>query len=147
MIRVVHANGSSAQNVTISNNEMVQETSGGGIITESAAKISVVNNGIEWLQPAPTATGINLRATIAEAEGTMISSNRMVGSIQFGIRLSASPRSFNTTSVIGNMTTNASTSFRCDQSAGGAFNQPIVFAANNLNSQPQCVAALVSSRP
>ncbi len=147
MIRIVHANGFWAQNVTIANNEMVQETLGGGIVTESAAKISVVNNGIEWIQPAPNAMGIQLRATITDAQATMISSNRMVGAIRYGIHLAASPRAFNTTSVVGNMTTGATTSFRCDQTAANNFKQPVVFASNNLNSQPQCVAALVPSRP
>jgi len=147
MIRIVHTPGFWAKNVTISNNEMIQETLGGGVITESAVKMSVVNNGIEWLQPAPDAVGVYLRATIAQAEATMISNNRLVGSIKYGIQLGATPFAFNTTSVVGNMTTGAATSLKCEQSVPGNFKQPIVFAANNFNSPTQCVATLVSSRP
>ncbi len=147
MIRVVHASGFGAQNVTISGNEMVQETLGGGIAVESAARLSVVNNGIEWIRAAPAASGVYLRSTIAGAEGTMISGNRMIGSIRYGIYLGATPNPFNTTSVVGNMTTAATSGIRCEQSVAGNFRQPIVLAANNFNSPAQCVAPLVASRP
>jgi hypothetical protein len=109
--------------------------------------MSVANNGIEWLQPATNAVGVYLRATIAQAEATMFSNNRLVGSIKYGIHLAAVPFAFNTTSVVGNMTTGAATGLKCEQSVPGNFKQPIVFAANNFNSPTQCVATLVSSRP
>jgi hypothetical protein len=147
MIRIVHASGFWAQNVTIANNEMIQETSGGGVITESAVKMSVVNNGIEWLQPAPNAYGVYLRSTIHEADATMIAGNRMVGSIRYGVYLGASPFPFRATSVVGNLTTGAAAALRCEQSAAGNFTQPIVLAANNFNGPTQCVAQLVPSRP
>lgn len=147
MIRMVHASGYWAQNVTISNNEMIQETLGTGIYAESAVKMSVADNGLEWTRPAPNAYGVYLRSTIVEAEATMISGNRMVGSAKYGIYLGASPYAFNTTSVVGNLTTGAATSLRCEQSVAGNFKQPIVLAANNFNSAPQCVATLVTSRP
>jgi hypothetical protein len=147
MIRIVHTPGFWAQNVTISNNEMIQDTLGGGVVTESAVKMSVVNNGIEWTQPAPNALGVSLRATIVQAQATMISNNRMVGSIKYGISLAATPFAFNTTSVVGNMTTGATTSLRCEQSVPNNYKQPVVYAANNFNSPTLCVATLVPSRP
>lgn len=147
MIRIVHASGFWAQNVTISNNEMVQDTLGNGIYAESAVKMSVVNNGIEWTRPAPNAYGVYLRSTIVAAEATTISGNRMVGAARYGVYLGASPFPFNTTSVVGNLTTAATAGLRCDQSVPGNFRQPIVYSANNFNSAPQCSATLVSSRP
>lgn len=147
MIRIVHAPGYWAQNVTISDNEMVQETPGGGIYTESTVKMSVVNNGIEWVRPASTASGVYLRSTIVDAEAILIANNRLVGSIREGILLGASPHAFHTTSVVGNLTTGAAAGLRCQQSTAGSFRQPIVFAANNFNSPTQCVAALVPARP
>lgn len=148
MLHVVHASGSSAKNVTISNNEMVQETLGPGIVAESAVTTSVIGNGIEWTRPSPNAFGIHLRSTIVPAEAIMISGNRLVGPIRYGILLGAGPNPFNTTSVMGNMTTGATAGLRCDQSAAGNFKQPIVFAANNFNSAAQCGATtLVASRP
>jgi hypothetical protein len=148
MINIVHASGSSAKNVTISNNEMVQETLGSGIVAESAVKTSVINNGIEWTQPAPSAFGIHLRSTTVAADAIMVSGNRLVGSIRYGVLLGAGPNAFNTTSVVGNLTTGATASLRCDQSVAGNFNQPIVVSGNNFNSPPQCgIAALVASRP
>jgi len=148
MIRVVHASGYWAQNVTISNNEMIQGTLGGGIVTESAVKMSVVNNGIEWTQPAPNAFGIHHRSTFVETEAIMISNNRMVGSVKYGVLLGAGPNPFNTTSVVGNMTTGATAGLRCDQSVSGNFKKPIVVTANNFNSPAQCtIATTVASRP
>ena len=147
MLRIVHASGRSAQNVMISNNEMIQETIGEGIVTESVAKMTVVNNGIEWTKPAPSAYGIHHRSTIVGSEAIMISNNRLVGSIRYGILLGAT-NPFKTTSVVGNMTTGATTSLGCAQSPTGKFDQPIVFAANNFNSPAQCpYTTLVPSRP
>ena len=148
MVRIVHAAGYWAQNVMISNNEMIQETLGEGIVAESGVKMSVVNNGIEWIQPAPNAFGVQVRSTVVAAEAIMVSNNRLVGSIRYGVLLGAGPNPFHTTSVVGNLATGATASIRCDQSVPGNFRQPVVFAANNFNSPTQCAAAtLVPSRP
>src|SRR4029078_7002772 len=82
-------------------------------------------NLLTWTVPASTKTGIYLRATIQNADGIVMSNNRLAGTIANAIQLYASPFSFNNVTLVGIQARGAAHGLKCAADTGGTFSLPI----------------------
>jgi hypothetical protein len=138
VIRAVHHGASKASTRgVLEGNVLTQDTPFTIVELESARDLTIEGNDLAYT-PASTSwkTGFNaigLRATAAEADGILISGNRLRAStpraLRAAISFDANPQPFGAVSVFGNMSLGIDMGLECH--GGGGFKQPIVYAANN----------------
>jgi hypothetical protein len=135
----------------IDGNRIVSDVDGFPVNFESATQVSVVDNDIEFRGPtAGTYAAIRFIAAQGPVDGGLILGNRAAGPLDSVVQLSPTPYGVGAMSVVGNMSSGASTGVACKGT--GTFRRPIVHSGYNYDgasSAARCPAgpALVAQYP
>ncbi len=138
VVRAIHHGASKASTRgVLEGNVITQDTAFTVIDIESAQDLSVEGNDIAYTPSTTTwkngFSAIALRATSFDADGILISNNRIrattAGALDAAVALDANPRAFGAVSVTGNMSIGVDMGLRCE--GRGGFTQPIVHTGNN----------------
>src|SRR2546430_211148 len=135
--------------VSITNNTMVLDTNADAIYADGVRGISVRDNDITFVNPAPDASGVHLQAINGPINRAMITGNTITGPLSAAgvntyfaaVRLDARPQPFGDITVAMNSARGANRSFTCSQSGAGLFPQPIISFGNRWTVAPTCTVA------
>jgi len=135
--------------VSVTNNTMVLATNADAVYADGVRGISVRDNDITFVNPAPDASGVHLQAINGPINQVMITGNTITGPLSAtggntyfaAVRLDARPQPFGDITVAMNSARAAVRSFTCSQSSTGLFPQPIISFGNRWTVAPSCTVA------
>jgi hypothetical protein len=124
----------------ITGNSIANETDGVGIAMESPQDVTISHNAIRFPTPTANTMGVKLLANKRAIDGVMIANNRIVGALNAGVLLDASPHPFVDVTLTGNQVRGSNVGLRCG--GPGGF-QPIISVGNKWGPK-ECSATMIT---
>lgn len=125
--------GTSCSGAVIRGNSITQGTPAWAVRLESASRVSVSGNRIEFTVPAPEFSAVYAHAVVADEMVTLlqISDNLVSGYVTYGVTLEGEPGSFGAgVSVTNNVATGTAFGLRCKGAPG--FTSPVSIGGNTM---------------